>query len=131
MLECLKAEYKNDNMSKSVKAFYKAYPIPSSNFTELNIIDNNYSSEIKLEEIAKRLSLSTSTICHEFKKSEGVSIIEYKLKKQLEESYNLLSNSSMSVSEIAYLVGFNSVSYFNKQFKKEYNCTPLEYRNNK
>lgn len=95
------------------------------------IIDNYYSSNINLSDIAKRLSQSISNISHTFKNETNMTIMEYKINKQLEESCNLLKISNMSISDIASLVGFNDTSYFCKLFKHKYNITPKEYRNNK
>lgn len=92
------------------------------------IIDNYYSSNINLTDISKRLSQSISNISHIFKKETNMTIMEYKINKQLEESCNLLKISNMSISDIASLVGFNDTSYFCKLFKNKYNKTPKEYR---
>jgi len=57
-----------------------------------------------------------------------MSIIAYKIAKQIEESKNLLQISDMSVRDICSLVGFNDEAYFIKLFKKKEESTPLEYR---
>lgn len=92
------------------------------------IIENYYYQDLKLDDIANRLSQSVSTICHEFKKHTGISIMQYKIQKQIEEAKNLLILSDMNISQIASLVGFNNTSYFTKMFKKYYNTTPKEYK---
>lgn len=93
-----------------------------------NIIENNYYLDIKLDELAHKLSLSKSKICHEFKMQTNMSIIEYKINLQLQESLNLLKISDMNISQIASLVGFNSTSYFIKVFKNKYGVSPKEYK---
>lgn len=93
-----------------------------------NIIDTYYASEITLDEIAHRLSESKSTICHKFKNETGMSIIEYKINRQLEEAKNMLSISDMSVSNIASLTGFSSASYFTKLFREHYGITPKQHK---
>ena len=93
-----------------------------------NIINNYYYTNIKLNDIAYRLSQSKSTICHEFKKETGTSIIQYKINKQLEEACNLLQITDMSISTISSMVGFNSTAYFSKYFKQKYNKTPKKYK---
>lgn len=92
------------------------------------IIENYYYQDFNLDDISNRLSQSKSTICHEFKKNTGMSIVQYRIKKQLEESQNLLSISDMSISQIASLVGFDSTSYFTKIFKQKYGITPKEFK---
>ena len=93
-----------------------------------NIIENNYYLDIKLDELAHKLSLSKSKICHEFKMQMNMSIIEYKINLQLQESLNLLKISDMNISQIASLVGFNSTAYFIKVFKNKYGVSPKEYK---
>lgn len=92
------------------------------------IIENHFYTHINLKDIAKRLSVSVSYLCHQFKKDTGVSIIEYKLKNQIEEAKNLLLITDLSISEISQSVGFSSSAYFNKIFKKVTNINPKEYR---
>lgn len=92
------------------------------------LLDNSYSSSIKLDEIASHFFVSKATICHKFKKEVGQSIIEYKLNNQLIEAKNLLQSSHMGISQIAYGIGFNNLSHFNKEFKKKYGISPSEYR---
>ena len=93
-----------------------------------NIIENNYQLDIKLNDIASRLSISKSTLCHQFKKECHISIIEYKINCQLQEAINLLLITDMNISQISSLVGFNNNSYFTKYFKNKYNLSPSEYR---
>jgi len=93
-----------------------------------NIIDNYYVNNFKLADIAKRLNMSVSSICHIFKEYEGKSIVDYKINKQLEEAKSLLEISDMNVSEITNFVGFNNSSYFISCFKKKYGITPNGFR---
>lgn len=95
------------------------------------IIENYYYQDLKLTDIANRLSQSVSTICHEFKKHTGISIMQYKIQKQLDEAKNLLILSDMNISQIASLVGFNSTSYFTKMYKNYYGVSPKEYKKNR
>jgi AraC-like DNA-binding protein len=96
-----------------------------------NIISNNYYQDIKLDDIAKSLSLSKSLICHQFKSQTNMTIIEYKIKKQLEEAHNLLMISDMTISQISSLVGFSSNAYFTKCFKNYYHLTPKQVQSQK
>jgi AraC-like DNA-binding protein len=99
-------------------------------FNIKNIINEYYYTNIKLDDVAVSLSQSKSTICHEFKKEMGISIIQYKINRQLEEACNLLTLTDMSISTISSMVGFNTTSYFTKYFKKRYGVSPKEFRKN-
>lgn len=96
--------------------------------TARDIIDNYFFNNLTVEEIANRLSISTSRLCHLFKKEMGVTLIEYKLLSQLSEAYNLLKITDMSIVAISNAVGFNNSAYFNKMFKRATSMTPKEYR---
>ena len=78
--------------------------------------------------MSKRLSITKSTLEHQFKKETNYSIIEYKINCQLEEACNLLKITNTQISDIAMETGFNNVSYFSKMFKKKYDLTPKTYR---
>lgn len=93
-----------------------------------NIIDANYSLNIKLSDIAKSLNTSKSQICHQFKKELNTTIIDYKINRQLDEAANLLIITNMTMIQISTLIGFNNASYFNKVFKKRFKVSPKEYR---
>lgn len=93
-----------------------------------NILDNYFYLPIKIENIALKLSMSQSSICHQFKKEMNMSIIEYKINKQIEEAKNLLLITDMNMIEICNAVGLKDSSYFSKIFKKKVNLTPKEYR---
>lgn len=94
------------------------------------IIDSYYQTNINLNDISHRLSLSVSSICHIFKKHTNQTIFEYKLNKQLEEACNLLTITDMKILDICQLIGFNDNSYFSKTFRKKYGFTPKEFRMN-
>ena len=94
----------------------------------IDIIENNYYSNISLNDLAERLSIAKSTLEHQFKKETNYSIIEYKINCQLQEACNLLKITNMQISDVAMETGFNNLSYFSKMFKNKYNLTPKTYR---
>lgn len=96
----------------------------------MNIIDNYFYSDLKLEEIAARFSISVSYLCHQFKNETNTSLIDYKLNCQINEAKNLLRVTDMSMTQISSAIGFNSSSYFAKIFKLKTGMTPSQYRNN-
>lgn len=97
-------------------------------FTCKEIIKNNFSANIKLVELAKRLNVSTFYLCHKFKENTKLSVFKYKLICQIEEAKNLLLITDMSITEISALTGFNNTSYFTKKFKLLNKLTPKEFR---
>lgn len=66
-----------------------------------------------------------------FVKYLGINYIEYVNTLRLEKAKEMLGNSKMNVSEVAERTGFESLSYFSKQFKKKYGVSPQDFRKNK
>ena len=63
-----------------------------------------------------------------FKKATGINFTEYVSRTRTEKAKNLLLNPNLRVSEIAYEVGFQSLTHFNRIFKKLVGQSPTEYR---
>ena len=63
-----------------------------------------------------------------FKSSSGMTIRAYANLLKLEDAKKLLSETDLSITEIALDTGFNDVSYFIKLFKKQFGISPLKYR---
>lgn len=88
-------------------------------------MDNASFSTVQLGEA---LGLSRSQLYRKFESVTGMSPADFIQRMRLKRAAQLLRDSRLNVSEIADMTGFNSVKYFNKHFKEEYNCTPTEYR---
>ena len=93
------------------------------------IIDDNIDNEqFSVEELAKAVGISRSMLHRKLIKLIGKSASELITEKRLSQAKRLLENDEATVSEIAYKVGYNSPSYFNKVFKKHYTVSPGELR---
>jgi len=98
----------------------------------IDYIHNNYFNNIGLTEIAKGVDISERECLRCFQRMIELSPIQYLLKYRIMTGANLLVQTpSSSISEIASLYGFDSPSNFSKLFKRFYNCTPREYRNDR
>jgi AraC-like DNA-binding protein len=85
--------------------------------------------ELSLEIAATTLGTNRTKINDILKEELGLTFTAYLNKLRLTEAARLLSeNEEANVSEIAYLVGYNNVSYFNKLFKVEYGCVPKTFK---
>lgn len=91
-------------------------------------IDQNYSKELTLSQVAKYIYLSDSYFAHSFKDKFGISPKSYILKIRIEESKELLENTDMKIADVARSVGFSSQQRFNDIFRKYTDSTPLKYR---
>ena len=65
-----------------------------------------------------------------FKKYMNLTVNEYLNNYRLRRAYKLIKNTDLSITEIAFLSGYNNSRYFIVQFKKMYNITPKELRKN-
>ena len=97
----------------------------------LEYIDKNYDSLITLEEISRIANLDPYYFCRLFKKTTNSTFTEYLNFVRVSKSEKKLSETDETISEIAYSLGFSSVSYFNRIFKKYKGCTPTQYKKSK
>ena len=91
-------------------------------------IEENYDQRLSLEEAAKSVNTSVRYFCKVFKKSTSMTFVDYLTRLRIEKSKNLLLNPNKRISEIAFEVGFESLTQFNRSFKKLAGQTPTEYR---
>jgi AraC-like DNA-binding protein len=82
----------------------------------------------KIENIVKKLPIGYSKLRRDFKNSTGQSPNQYLLNLKLDKAKELLTGTNLSISEIAYQVGFESLFYFSKQFKNKNGISPKFYR---
>ncbi|UAB84134.1 substrate-binding domain-containing protein [Zunongwangia sp. SCSIO 43204] len=98
--------------------------------TRLNSIikDNIQNPNFNVENLAESLNISRVQLYRKVKALVGISISDYITNFKLETSKELLKDSSLSISEVAYNSGFSSPSYFSTTFKNKYKVTPVTYR---
>ena len=96
--------------------------------TMIRHIDNNYSLDIKMEDILKIVPLSRRSIEMRFKKATGYTIYQYLLNVRVEHFAYLITTTHRSYVDIAYEVGFRDLSNVSRTYRKYKGCTPLEYR---
>lgn len=90
-------------------------------------IQENYSREITLNEVAGHINICKSECCRFFKKHMGMTIMEYILFLRIQNSLSYLREGE-SVTKTAGLVGFSSPAYYGQIFKRYMKCTPREYQ---
>ncbi len=90
-------------------------------------IKKHYPEQIGLQSVAEELSVSQGYLSKSFKSQEGSSFTEYLMMVRIEKSKELIRETSMSITEISYKVGFQDAGYFGKCFKKRENISPSEY----
>ncbi len=103
---------------RSNKKLYKIYEYVSQNFQQ----------KIELDEAARIANMSKTAFCRFFKNKTQKTFSEFLNEMRINYARKLLAEGSLTVAQIAYECGFNSPSYFNKQFKTLTGKAPLQLR---
>ena len=91
-------------------------------------INEHQTEDLSLGQVAKAVNMSTFYFCKMFKKITGINFTDYLSRVRIEKAKNLLLNPNLRISEIAYEVGFQSLTHFNRVFKKIIGQSPTQYR---
>lgn len=93
-----------------------------------DFIQAHHAEDLSLGQVAKAVNTSTFYFCKIFKKSTGINFTDYVSRVRIERARNLLLNPNLRVSEIAYEVGFQSLTHFNRVFRRIVGQSPSDYR---
>jgi AraC-like DNA-binding protein len=85
--------------------------------------------DLSLGQVAKAVNTSTFYFCKLFRKCAGINYTDYVARVRIEKAKNLLLNPNLRISEIAFEVGFQSLTHFNRVFKRIVGLAPTAYRN--
>lgn len=89
----------------------------------------NYARQITLDEISRHVGMNKSAFCTFMRRNAGMTFSEYLNYMRLEQTKDkLCHHTDHSIAEIAMDSGFQSVTYFNRLFKRRYGCSPKEIR---
>ena len=96
----------------------------------LQYINRNFMNNISNKQIAQSCSCSVSTVCHLFKTNMNKTVREYITELRINQACKLLSNSTLSITSVANMCGFENSNYFSTLFLKIKKCSPTKYRKN-
>jgi AraC-like DNA-binding protein len=91
-------------------------------------IIEHHTEDLSLGQVAEAVHTSVFYFCKLFRKVTGTTFTEFVSRTRVERAKNLLLNPNLRISEIAYEVGFQSLTHFNRVFKKIVGESPTEYR---
>ena len=91
-------------------------------------IGKHKNEELSLADVAKAAGASVFHFCKVFHKATGLKFTDYVARVRLEDARNRLLNPNLRISEIAYDVGFQSLTQFNRTFKRVFGQSPSEFR---
>lgn len=94
----------------------------------IKYISDNYASYIGLNDVADVACMTTNSFCRFFKRMTNKSFTQFLNEVRIKNASRLLIQGDMPVSEVCYVVGYNSITNFNKQFKQIMGSTPNSYR---
>ena len=97
----------------------------------MHCADVNYYHPLALKSIAASCFVNEKYLGRIFKEQTGRTFHEYLNAVRLERAAQLLTVGDDSIIQVALSCGFNSPSYFNREFVKKYGVTPKKYRKNK
>ncbi|MBR1811705.1 MAG: AraC family transcriptional regulator [Clostridia bacterium] len=131
----LKAQTKLFTIFEALCGIRKKNPVreaPKRNFSEmkamLEFIDVNYGDKITLTEIAASAHVSKNTCISIFRQYVGCTPANYLTNFRLQKSIYLLESTDLSVTEVAYAVGFSGASYFAEIFKGTFGYSPRMHK---
>jgi len=91
-------------------------------------VDKYFDQELSLPKVAAPLNITANYLSEKFKRVTGIRFVDYVAQTRIEKARHLLQNSNLRISEIGFAVGFQSLSQFNRVFKKLTGKSPTVYR---
>jgi AraC-like DNA-binding protein len=94
----------------------------------LSYIEAHLADPISLDQLLRVAETSGSTLQRLFRQALGKSPVDYIIHRRFERALELLRHTDLSITEVAFQVGFSDSNYFSRQFKQRYHCSPKEFR---
>ena len=91
-------------------------------------IEEHSGEELSLPRVAKAVNIHPNYLSEKFKQVTGIKFVEYIARARFNTACDLLRNGNLRVSEIAFAAGFQSLSQFNRVFKRFSGKSPTQYR---
>jgi len=91
-------------------------------------IEEHADEELSLTKIAKVVSINANYLSENFKQVTGINFVDYVARTRFANACDLLRNSNVRISEIAFAAGFQSLSQFNRVFRRLSGKSPTQYR---
>jgi AraC-like DNA-binding protein len=91
-------------------------------------IQENSDEKLGLKRVARVVNISANHLSEKFKQVTGMNFVDYVARTRIEKARVLLQNPNQRITEIAFAVGFQSLSQFNRSFKKFTGQSPTQFR---
>jgi AraC-like DNA-binding protein len=90
--------------------------------------DNLQNEDFGIESMVDHLNMSQSTLFRKLKSLTGLSITGFTRSVKLKKAAQIILQTDIKLSQVAFEVGFNDYKYFNKSFQQQFGCLPSEYK---
>lgn len=97
-------------------------------YKTVDFLKEHYRENLSINKIAQKINISPSYLTHLFKKHTGSSLTSYRENLRIESAKELLISSQVTITEVAFSLGWNDSNYFSLIFKKRTGLSPLTYR---
>ena len=111
---------------KKLSSRHRAEPVEI--WKARKFIEEHSADELSLSKLAKAVNISANHLSEKFKQVTGINFVDYVAHIRSDKARELLQKTGLRISEIAFAVGFQSLSQFNRVFKKLSGKSPTEYR---
>jgi AraC-like DNA-binding protein len=131
LLELLRYLVKNEKQYLSEKKYYSKISDYQGQRLQvvIDFVLNNFSDPIALDDVAKKIPMGKNSFCRFFKQRTNKTFFEFLAEIRIQHACNLLGeNIDMPINEIALKSGYQTISNFNRQFKKIKGTYPKSYR---
>jgi len=100
---------------------------PNGVYAIYQYISENYNAKITLDNLCFLFAVNKTSLCRNFKQEFGITVLEYINSLKIREAKSLLRSGDYSYTEISEKLGFSSIHYFSRMFKKHTSLSPSEY----
>ena len=119
---------RHKDRSQSTHGRQSSHAEPVEIWKARKFIEQHSDEELSLTKVAKAVNISPNYLSEKFKQVTGVNFVDYVARARIEKACALLEDVDLRISEIGFAVGFQSLSQFNRIFKKLFRKSPTEFR---
>ena len=103
-------------------------PVDEAFMNAISYIHESYHKKITIDELAFLFKTNRVTLCKEFKKATGKTVVELINEKKFDKAKQKIRSTEDTFTKIAEDLNFDSIHYFTRFFKKMAGCTPKDFR---
>ncbi|MDF2503511.1 AraC family transcriptional regulator [Clostridium sp.] len=91
----------------------------------INVINCNFAKPLRIDELAKKINMSPSSLHHHFKKVTAMSPLQYQKQVRLQEARRLLLSETLDAADAGFKVGYESPSQFSREYARMFGLPPI------